>query len=423
MAEPEVVSAECLGAVFAEYQGEMSGKARKLLHTAGVPESVADADDIVSTAFHRALREPAAVREPRAYLHKVIRTEVAFLARRQAERHRLEEEHAATLRSCLPPPVAADFTALVDNREAVHRAVQELTVPQRTAVWATCALDYTRGETAVLMDKHPGTVARHCTRAVLLLRAAIAAAVVAVLTVFGLAVSGGLQRTTPADAPRRVPPLPSVHGWAGKEALPWIALTLYLLSWVVVIARRRARQHVPTRLGLPQPVTPHLQQAARQGASTLRRQQRPAGARAVRRAWHDVVASTGLGEILAREGIEARSFRRGNDAYPGGFIALSVAGSDDITDSEVPKLVPVLKQVLEPRLGGRAVRFMPGAPRRSAGQEPLMRPLPDAKAWLTGGAPAAASMADHDRDAVAEVMGTGPLLDSSDLVPTHTADR
>ncbi|MFD9909385.1 RNA polymerase sigma factor [Streptomyces sp. NPDC059063] len=243
MAEPETVTAETLGRVFAQYRGEMTGKARQLLDDAGVPESVADADDIVSSALATALKDPGAVQRPRAYLYKLIRTEVVHLATRLGEHRRLDERQAADP-LCCPAPDVADFSALVDNRDAVHRAAQGLTVPQRTAVWATCALDYSRGETAVLMGKHPGTVARHCSRAMLLLRAAIAAAVVGVLTVLGLAAGGALQRATPADGPHRDPVLPQEGWWTEKWTVPVITLTLAVYS---VRALRRLLQDLPDR--------------------------------------------------------------------------------------------------------------------------------------------------------------------------------
>ncbi|CAM5607442.1 RNA polymerase sigma factor [Streptomyces hirsutus] len=227
------MTAETLGRVFEQYGGEMTGKARQLLHDANVPPSVTDADDIVSSAFATALRDPGTVRQPRAYLYKLIRTEVIHLATRRVEHHRLDKKLAADP-LCCPPPDVADFSALVDNRDAVHRAVRELSVPQRTAVWATHALDYTRDETAVLIGKHPGTVARHSTRAMVLLRASIAAVVVGVLTVLGLAAGGGLQRTTPAGAPRRDPVLPSAQWWSENWMVAVVTLTVgACVVWVL----------------------------------------------------------------------------------------------------------------------------------------------------------------------------------------------
>ncbi|MFJ4572113.1 RNA polymerase sigma factor [Streptomyces sp. NPDC088846] len=239
MAEPEAVTAETLGGVFEQCRGELTGKARQLLQDANVPPSVADADDIVSSAFATALRNPGVVRQPRAYLYKLIRTEIVHLATRRAEHYRLDEKRAADP-LCSSFPDVADFSALVDNRDAVHRAVRELSVPQRTAVWATCALDYTRDETAVIMGKHPGTVARHSTRAMALLRASIAAVVVGVLTVLGLAVGGVLLRATPADAPRREPALRSAQWWSENWMVTVVAVIIGA-SVVWVLGRRDLR--------------------------------------------------------------------------------------------------------------------------------------------------------------------------------------
>ncbi|MEV1082008.1 RNA polymerase sigma factor [Streptomyces sp. NPDC050211] len=266
MTQPEAVTADSLARVFVEYRGEFTGKARRLLADAGVPESVADADDIVSSAFATALRDPGAVRKPRPYLHKLIRTEVVHLATRLGEHNRLDEKRAADP-LCCPASEVADFSALVDNRDAVYRATQVLSAPQRTAVWATHGLGYTRAEAAVLIDRHPGTVARHCTRALVLLRAAIAPVIVGVLTSLSFAVGSALQRTTPADDPRSIPALPSVQWWPGREALPAVLLALYVASWLIVIVRGRSRQRVPARLRQPQPMAPLGPLAARKGAS------------------------------------------------------------------------------------------------------------------------------------------------------------
>lgn len=230
MAEPDVVTAETLGQVFAQCRGEMTGKARLLLQDANVPASVADADDVVSSAFATALRNPGVVRNPRAYLYKLIRTEVVHLATRRAEHHRLDAQGAADPLGC-PRPDLADFSALVDNRDAVYRAMQGLSMPQRTAVWATHALDYTRAETAVLIGKHPGTVARHATRAMVLLRASIAAVFVGVLTIFSIATDR---------------PVPCMITTGGSPVLPttqersdrWMAVVIALaigacLVWVL----------------------------------------------------------------------------------------------------------------------------------------------------------------------------------------------
>ncbi|WP_107500158.1 RNA polymerase sigma factor [Streptomyces sp. SM13] len=267
MTQPKAVTADSLAQVFAQYQGELTGTAGRLLADADVPESVADADDIVSSAFATALRNPGAVRQPRAYLHKLIRTEVRHLATRLGEHRRLDEKRAADPLCRLAPHVA-DFSALVDNRDAVHRAAQGLSIPQRTAVWATHGLGHTRAETASFMNKHPGTVARHCTRALVLLRAALAAAIVGVLTSIGFAVGGALQHTMPTDDRHSGPALPSTPEWPGPEALPAFLLALYAVSWLIVTVRVRGRHRVPNGLPQPQAMAPLGSLTARKNTST-----------------------------------------------------------------------------------------------------------------------------------------------------------
>ncbi|MFF2189728.1 RNA polymerase sigma factor [Streptomyces sp. NPDC058155] len=245
MAEPEAVTAEALGEVFTQYRGEMTGKARNLLRDANVPPSVADADDIVSTAFTTALRDPGAVQQPRAYLYKLIRTQVIHVSTRCAEHQRLDEKRAADP-LCRPSPVVADFSALVDNRDAVHRAVQCLSLPQRTAVWMTHALDYTRDETAVLMGKHPGTVARHTTRAMVFLRAGIAAVFIGILTLIGLTVGREVQRTTPTSSPREYPSLPSTLWWSDFWMdSPVPALFVVGAAWATMRRNRQRKRQRP----------------------------------------------------------------------------------------------------------------------------------------------------------------------------------
>ncbi|MEU6996005.1 sigma-70 family RNA polymerase sigma factor [Streptomyces sp. NPDC046465] len=235
MADSEAVTAEELAAVFARHRSEMTGKARQLLAAAEVPPSVSDADDVVSTAFTRALRDPAAIREPRAYLFEVIRTEVAHLVRRRAEHRRLEERRAADPLRC-DAPASADFSALVDNRDVVHRAVRGLSAQQRTAVWATKALDCSRDEVAVLMDVRPGTVAAHVSRAVKLLRAGIAAATTTVLTSVVHLVAGVLRRPEPAGAPGQGPDADAASRWS-TAPLTVVLVVLLAAGAVVGLAR------------------------------------------------------------------------------------------------------------------------------------------------------------------------------------------
>ncbi|MFD9068597.1 RNA polymerase sigma factor [Streptomyces lasiicapitis] len=243
MGEPRAVTVGDLETLFAECRGEMTGKARALLASAEVPECVADADDVVSTAFAKALRDPAVLREPRAWLYQVIRTDVAYLARRGARRGELEERRVADpLR--VDPPVVADFSALVVNRTVVHKAVLELSAQQRIAVWATHALDYTRNEAAVLMGKQPGTVARHSSRALLLLRASIAMAVVGVVAALGIGI-GARRKVLPADDAGE-DPVVSAPLWGVRQGVVVVAVVAIVLLgawalWALWARRGRVR--------------------------------------------------------------------------------------------------------------------------------------------------------------------------------------
>ncbi|MFF3336786.1 RNA polymerase sigma factor [Streptomyces sp. NPDC002888] len=195
------MTAEALGALYTKYRVSLTATAQQALLARGVPESVVSAEDIVQNAFAKALRNPASIEHPISYLRVVIRTEVANRARQRADQSRLEARRAADpLR--FDPLQSADIAALVANRCAVEQALAGLSLSQRTAVWATKALDCTQGEAATLMDKAPGTVATHVSRGMVLLRASLVAAVVAaIVCVAGRFIGGRPQRTDPAREP------------------------------------------------------------------------------------------------------------------------------------------------------------------------------------------------------------------------------
>ncbi|MGA4844045.1 sigma-70 family RNA polymerase sigma factor [Streptomyces sp. G45] len=238
------VTAHTLGLLYERHRGEMTGLARRLLAEEGVPRSAADADDVVNTAFARALRDPGRVREPRAYLFRLLRTEVAHLARRRAAHHRLEQRRLADpLRCDAPPP--ADLERLVVDREAVHRALRELPAQQRTAVWATKALDYTQAETAQAMRKRPGTVATHVARAVAALQTWLTAALVAAVIGLAALIRDALVRGTAADG-GTAPAGNGTGGVVGAVAVPALLLAVAVAFAAVAVglgvrstARRR----------------------------------------------------------------------------------------------------------------------------------------------------------------------------------------
>ncbi len=213
MSDHGEVTAATLATVFEQHRTAMTRTAARLLRDAHVPTSVVEADDIVSSAFAKALRNPGEVRQPAPYVYALIRTEVKHLVTRRNEHICLDQKRAADPVAS-PAPYVADFSTLVDNRDAVHRAVSVLPAPQQSAVWATHGLGYTREETAVLMGKHPGTVARHTTRGMATLRACLAAVFAAMVSTVGLAVGGQLQDAGPVGQPRTDPAPPSDQWWA-----------------------------------------------------------------------------------------------------------------------------------------------------------------------------------------------------------------
>lgn len=231
MAEREVEPAEALGTLYANYRVSLTNTAQQALLAHGIPESVVSAEDLVQNAFAKVLRHPASVEYPVSYLRVVIRTEAANRARQQARHSGLEARRAADpLR--FDPLQSADMAALVANRCAVEQAMDALTPSQRTAVWATKGLDCTQAETAVMMEKAPGTVATHVSRGMALLRASLVAAVVAgIVCGVGHFIDDPLQDTPPARGPSRGSGPLSPQWWPGKPAL----LSALYTHWPVFV--------------------------------------------------------------------------------------------------------------------------------------------------------------------------------------------
>ncbi|GHE92722.1 RNA polymerase sigma factor [Streptomyces fumanus] len=184
MSEPEE-AAEELGRVFAQYRGEMYGKARQLLDQALIPQSLADSDDLVSAAFTAALRKAEPLENPRAYVYQVMRNEVKHLERRRSSQDAIAAARAIDPWHWDNPPVLPDFSDRAADHVTVVAALTKLPVRQRTAVYAVDALGYTREETAEVMEVHPGTVARHVSRARIALLATLIAVVGMVLRLAG----------------------------------------------------------------------------------------------------------------------------------------------------------------------------------------------------------------------------------------------
>ncbi|MGW4759770.1 RNA polymerase sigma factor [Streptomyces chartreusis] len=184
MSEPQG-AAEELGRVFAQYRGEMYGKARQLLDQALMPKSLADSDDIVSAAFAAALRRADQLENPGAYVYQVMRNEVKHLERRRSSHEAIAAARANDPWHWDNPSVLPDFSDRTADRVVVIAALTKLPVQQRTAVLAADGLDFTRQETADLMEVHPGTVARHVSRARIALLATLIAVAGLVLRLAG----------------------------------------------------------------------------------------------------------------------------------------------------------------------------------------------------------------------------------------------
>ncbi|MGW0839372.1 RNA polymerase sigma factor [Streptomyces sp. NPDC002787] len=152
----------------------------------------------MQSAFTEALRAPERIHEPRAFLYAVIRNDVRAAGRRNRARAEASATRAGHAQA-LGEVHVADFSDLIANRMAVYKALDRLPPPQRTAVWATKALDYTQAETAEVMGKAPGTVATHVLRAVAAIRANLVA-VLAAMIVSGLVIaSGRILQVVPAS--------------------------------------------------------------------------------------------------------------------------------------------------------------------------------------------------------------------------------
>ncbi|MCP9207187.1 RNA polymerase sigma factor [Streptomyces sp. NEAU-Y11] len=258
MAEQAQDAVSALDTVYRDHHAEMTGLARRLLAEEGVPDSVVGAEDVVQTAFAKVLRAPESVREPRAYLYAVIRNDVRAAGRD----NRVQGKSAAAggAQGQVSREVhVADFSGLVANRMAVYKALHDLPPQQRTAVWATKAMDYTQAETAEFMGKRPGTIATHVLRAVVALRANLVAFLVAIATVLVLGGGRALKEVSAAGSEReRDPQAFSADGVVYLAGA--LLLATGLTIWAFWAWRKRRRGFDETGTFARQSVTRRLQQ-------------------------------------------------------------------------------------------------------------------------------------------------------------------
>ncbi|WP_372349470.1 sigma factor-like helix-turn-helix DNA-binding protein [Streptomyces sp. KL116D] len=109
-------------------------------------------------------RSDSHIRNPRAYIYKIVKRGVADSVQRYRRR---EQAHCPFATKQLLP----DCADAVISRLAVRRAVRALPLQQRAAVWATQAMDQPQAEYAAAAGRAPGTVGVHVMRAVRVLRA------------------------------------------------------------------------------------------------------------------------------------------------------------------------------------------------------------------------------------------------------------
>ncbi|MFD3780751.1 RNA polymerase sigma factor [Streptomyces sp. NPDC058612] len=159
-----LVNAEALAVVHREYWGEMTAVAARLLRDRDVPEAVIGAQDLVQTAFERALRATEVLREPRAYIYTILRREVAYWAERLHQEREWEAERLAELRTSAKH--GRDVGITLADRITVEEALRRLSQQQATAVALAKMYGFTQHETARMTGRHPGTVAVHIARAV-----------------------------------------------------------------------------------------------------------------------------------------------------------------------------------------------------------------------------------------------------------------
>ncbi|MFJ3672733.1 sigma-70 family RNA polymerase sigma factor [Streptomyces sp. NPDC090106] len=224
---------ETWNSVYAEFHGEMTGKARRLLSDARIPASRLEAEDVVHNAFSNVLRAPRVADDPRAYLYAVIRREVESEARRYGSSARWEPARRLDGMSA-GEPALADFSDMVAHQISLHQALRELPPQQRTAVWATKAMGHTQQEVARDMGRSPGTIATHVARAVTCLRLNLSAVWAVVVTLLcGLLGTVAERAADVADRGReRATPMTPDLGLSSWQAMCLGAVLLPLAFYV-----------------------------------------------------------------------------------------------------------------------------------------------------------------------------------------------
>ncbi|MFD7098312.1 RNA polymerase sigma factor [Streptomyces xanthophaeus] len=170
MVESETTSANAvaLDAVFRAFRSEMTAVASRMLRSRSIPEAAVGAEDIVQSAFTRALRAPEELRAPRAYVYTALRREVAYQGERMHQWRRKETAYLADERVAVRD--SQDVAALVAERMVLWEALHRLPQGQRMALVWTKLYGYTQSEMAYIAGRHPGTIAAAVSNAVAHLR-------------------------------------------------------------------------------------------------------------------------------------------------------------------------------------------------------------------------------------------------------------
>ncbi|MFD7996710.1 sigma-70 family RNA polymerase sigma factor [Streptomyces mexicanus] len=185
-------NAEVLRELVAEQYGKLVGYARKRLRARGVPESLADAEDVVQEALRSVLARSEPLGNVRAYLYKVMDNEI----KRAAHHHSTGRGYGS-----LDFDLRAEEEPVIDSvaddaewRHVVGEALGALSLQQRRVMLLTQGMGMTQAEAARVLDTTPGTVATHAHRAFVALRVSLGALAVALVLWAGAAWLRGRPR-------------------------------------------------------------------------------------------------------------------------------------------------------------------------------------------------------------------------------------
>ncbi|MCF3132430.1 RNA polymerase sigma factor [Streptomyces olivochromogenes] len=208
-----------VSALFAERKKQMVGFARKQLTALGVPQSAADPEDLVQNAIASVLARNNPIGRLRPYVYRVIKNEVWQATQRYYRTGQGYGSRNLDLQLEDAGPLD-DPCAATDLRLDLDVALSALPQQQRTAVLWNKVLGLTQSETARLMGITPGTVATHCSRAIVALKVTISAVAVALACFLAWLGTGRLVVT------------PAAGGWSAETTWWTIAR---LLMWVAAI--------------------------------------------------------------------------------------------------------------------------------------------------------------------------------------------